>query len=64
VEERLAILKMESFVTAVIPFGGNVISDDIKKKVVPSLKKQAFKVKFGSAWPGEKEITKLFLFQD
>jgi cell division protein FtsA len=50
----LAILKTESFATAVIPFGGNVISDDIKEGC-SIIEKQAelLKVKFGSAWPGE-----------
>ncbi len=40
--------------TAVIPFGGNVISEDIKEGC-SIIEKQAelLKVKFGSAWPGE-----------
>ncbi|GIZ08940.1 cell division protein FtsA [Flavobacterium sp. UMI-01] len=40
--------------TAVIPFGGNVISDDIKEGC-SIIEKQAelLKIKFGSAWPGE-----------
>ena len=40
--------------TAVIPFGGNVITDDIKEGC-SILEKQAelLKIKFGSAWPGE-----------
>lgn len=40
--------------TAVIPFGGNVITDDIKDGC-SIIEKQAelLKVKFGSAWPGE-----------
>ena len=40
--------------TAVIPFGGNVITDDIKEGC-SIIEKQAelLKVKFGSAWPGE-----------
>jgi cell division protein FtsA len=40
--------------TAVIPFGGNVITDDIKEGC-SVIEKQAelLKVKFGSAWPGE-----------
>ncbi len=40
--------------TAVIPFGGNVITDDIKQGC-SIIEKQAelLKVKFGSAWPGE-----------
>ena len=40
--------------TSVIPFGGNVITDDIKEGC-SIIEKQAelLKVKFGSAWPGE-----------
>ena len=40
--------------TAVIPFGGNVITDDIKEGC-SIIEKQAelLKIKFGSAWPGE-----------
>ncbi len=40
--------------TAVIPFGGNVITEDIKEGCT-IIEKQAelLKVKFGSAWPGE-----------
>lgn len=40
--------------TAVIPFGGNVITEDIKDGC-SIIEKQAelLKVKFGSAWPGE-----------
>ena len=40
--------------TAVVPFGGNVITDDIKDGC-SIIEKQAelLKVKFGSAWPGE-----------
>jgi len=40
--------------TAVIPFGGNVITEDIKEGC-SIIEKQAelLKVKFGSAWPGE-----------
>lgn len=40
--------------TAVIPFGGNVITEDIKEGC-SIVEKQAelLKVKFGSAWPGE-----------
>jgi cell division protein FtsA len=40
--------------TAVIPFGGNVITQDIKEGC-SIIEKQAelLKVKFGSAWPGE-----------
>ncbi len=40
--------------TAVIPFGGNVITEDIKEGC-SIIEKQAelLKVKFGSAWPGQ-----------
>ncbi len=40
--------------TAVIPFGGNVITDDIKEGC-SIIEKQAelLKIKFGSAWPGD-----------
>lgn len=40
--------------TAVIPFGGNVITEDIKEGCT-IIEKQAelLKIKFGSAWPGE-----------
>jgi len=40
--------------TAVIPFGGNIITEDIKDGC-SIIEKQAelLKVKFGSAWPGE-----------
>ena len=40
--------------TAVVPFGGNVITEDIKEGC-SIIEKQAelLKVKFGSAWPGE-----------
>jgi cell division protein FtsA len=40
--------------TAVVPFGGNVITDDIKEGC-SIIEKQAelLKTKFGSAWPGE-----------
>jgi cell division protein FtsA len=40
--------------TAVVPFGGNVITEDIKQGC-SIIEKQAelLKVKFGSAWPGE-----------
>jgi len=40
--------------TAVVPFGGNVITEDIKEGF-SIIEKQAelLKVKFGSAWPGE-----------
>ena len=40
--------------TSVIPFGGNVVTDDIKEGC-SIIEKQAelLKIKFGSAWPGE-----------
>ena len=40
--------------TAVIPFGGNIITEDIKEGC-SIIEKQAelLKIKFGSAWPGE-----------
>ncbi len=40
--------------TAVIPYGGNIITDDIKEGC-SIIEKQAelLKIKFGSAWPGE-----------
>ncbi len=40
--------------TSVIPFGGNIITNDIKE-ACSIIEKQAelLKVKFGSAWPGE-----------
>lgn len=49
--------------TAVIPFGGNVITDDIKEGC-SIIEKQAelLKVKFGSAWArGKIKTMKLFL---
>ncbi len=46
--------------TAVIPFGGNVITDDIKEGF-SIIEKQAelLKIKFGSAWPGENKETEI-----
>ena len=46
--------------TAVIPFGGNVITEDIKEGC-SSIEKQAelLKIKFGSAWPGENRDTEI-----
>ena len=46
--------------TAVIPFGGNVITDDIKE-VCSIIEKQAelLKIRFGSAWPGENRDTEI-----
>src|SRR5690606_9350917 len=40
--------------TAVIPFGGNVITDDIKEGCsIRENKAEQMKIIFGSAWPGE-----------
>lgn len=39
--------------TAVIPFGGNVITEDIKGCSIIEKQAELLKVKFGSAWPGE-----------
>ena len=40
--------------TAVIPFGGNVITEDIKEGCsIIEKQDELLKVKFGSAWPGE-----------
>ena len=46
--------------TAVIPFGGNVITEDVKEGC-SIIHKQAelLKVKFGSAWPGENKETEI-----
>ncbi|MDA0774212.1 MAG: cell division protein FtsA [Bacteroidetes bacterium] len=46
--------------TSVIPFGGNVITEDIKEGC-SIIEKQAelLKVKFGSAWPGENRETEI-----
>ncbi|MFV0247840.1 MAG: cell division protein FtsA [Tenacibaculum sp.] len=46
--------------TAVIAFGGNVITDDIKEGC-SIIEKQAelLKVRFGSAWPGENKETEI-----
>jgi len=46
--------------TAVIPFGGNVITEDIKEGC-SIIEKQAelLKTKFGSAWPGENRETEI-----
>ena len=46
--------------TAVIPFGGNVITEDIKEGC-SIIEKQAelLKLKFGSAWPGENKETEI-----
>lgn len=40
--------------TAVVPFGGNVITDDIKEGCsIIGKQAELLKIKFGSAWPGE-----------
>ncbi len=46
--------------TAVIPFGGNIITEDIKEGC-SIIEKQAelLKIKFGSAWPGENKETEV-----
>ena len=46
--------------TAVIPFGGNVVTEDIKEWC-SIIEKQAelLKIKFGSAWPGENKETEI-----
>ena len=46
--------------TAVIPFGGNVITEDIKEGC-SIIEKQAelLKIKFGSSWPGENRDTEI-----
>ncbi len=46
--------------TAVIPFGGNVITEDIKEGC-SIIEKQAelLKIKFGSAWPGGNKETEI-----
>jgi cell division protein FtsA len=50
--------------TAVIPFGGNVITEDIKEGC-SIIEKQAelLKVKFGSAWPGENKDNEIVSIQ-
>ena len=46
--------------TAVIPFGGNVITDDIKEGCsIMERQAELLKVKFGSAWPGENKDNEL-----
>ena len=40
--------------TAVIPFGGNVITDDIADAcLIPKTRAEQLKIRYGSAWPGE-----------
>ena len=46
--------------TAVIPFGGNVITEDIKEgSSIMGNQAEQLKVKFGSAWPGENKETEI-----
>lgn len=46
--------------TSVIPFGGNVISDDIKTGCsIIERQAEQLKVKFGSAWPGENKESEI-----
>ena len=46
--------------TAVIPFGGNVITEDIKEgcSIIGNQAEQ-LKIKFGSAWPGENKDSEI-----
>ena len=46
--------------TAVIPFGGNVITDDIKEGCsIIEKDAEALKIRFGSAWPSENKDTEI-----
>ncbi|XCI75798.1 MAG: cell division protein FtsA [Flavobacteriales bacterium] len=46
--------------TAVIPFGGNIITEDIKTGCsIIERQAELLKVKFGSAWPGENKETEI-----
>lgn len=46
--------------TAVIPLGGNVITDDIKTGCsIINRQAEQLKVRFGSAWPGENKETEI-----
>ena len=46
--------------TAVIPFGGNIITEDIKVGCsIIERQAELLKVKFGSAWPGENKETEI-----
>ena len=46
--------------TAVIPFGGNVITEDIKEGCsIMGNQAEQLKVKFASAWPGENKETEI-----
>ncbi|WP_185877573.1 cell division protein FtsA [Blattabacterium cuenoti] len=46
--------------TAVIPFGGNVITENIKTDcLIIERQAESLKIKFGSAWPGENKETEI-----
>ena len=46
--------------TAVIPFGGNVITEEIKEGCsIMGNQAEQLKIKFGSAWPGENKETEI-----
>ncbi|WP_185866235.1 cell division protein FtsA [Blattabacterium cuenoti] len=46
--------------TAVIPFGGNVITENIKTDcLIIERQAELLKIKFGSAWPGENKETEI-----
>ncbi|XOD67543.1 MAG: cell division protein FtsA [Flavobacteriales bacterium Tduv] len=46
--------------TAVIPFGGNIITEDIKAGCsIIERQAEQLKIKFGSAWPGENKETEI-----
>ncbi len=46
--------------TSVIPFGGNVVTDDIKEGCsIIQKHAELLKIKFGSAWPGENKETEI-----
>ncbi|TDM00650.1 MAG: cell division protein FtsA [Flavobacteriaceae bacterium] len=46
--------------TAVIPFGGNIITEDVKEGCsIIERQAELLKTKFGSAWPGENKETEI-----
>lgn len=48
--------------TAVVPFGGNVITEDIKEGCsIIERQAEILKVKFGSAWPGENKDNEIVM---
>ena len=50
--------------TAVIPFGGNVITEDIVEGcTIISKQAELLKIKFGSAWPGENKENEIVAIQ-